>query len=486
MNRVVRGSIVALIVLSVGIVSTYAIEDNDGIGDPYYPALGNRGIDVQRYTLNVTALLPANDIQGEATLDILATERLSDFQLDFGGFRIEQLQVNGLDADYERRDRELVVTPNTMIEAGEEFTVTIEYEGVPGTREGNPSERLFGPGWRKYNGGVYVASEPDGASYWYPANDHPLDKATFRINITVPQDYTAAANGELLNTIDNGDTVTYEWGTDYPMATYLASVHITDFTVQESVSEGGVKIRNYFPTALAPRLANTFQEQGAMIDFFSEIIAPYPFEAYGAAVANTTFGFALETQTLSLFGKGIVQAPASDANDVIAHELAHQWFGNSVSVRHWRDIWLNEGFAMYFAALYLEHSQGKEAFDELMESYYASLSSVPRSNELAIGDPGKDNLFHGLVYVRGAWVLHALRLELGDEGFFDVIQAYYDRFKYSNAGIEDFIAVANEVSGRDLSDFFQAWLFEESTPEVSFKRVVVTYQITDAIGEAYS
>ena len=468
MSRNLRGFIVTVILVSVCALPSLAIEDNDGLGDPYYPSLGNRGIDVQQYTLNVTSLLPANEIQGQAILDIVATVDLTQFQLDFGGFQIDRLLVKGVDTSYERRDRELIVTLPSLISTGDTFTVEIAYQGVPGVREGNISESLFGPGWRKYNEGVYVASEPDGASLWYPANDHPQDKATFRINITVPEGYTAAANGELLNTVDNGDTLTYQWGTDYPMATYLASVHITDFIVQEDVSDGGVKIRNYFPSALAPQLEETFQDQGDMIDFFSEIIAPYPFEAYGAAVANTTFGFALETQTLSLFGKSIVQATATDANDVIAHELAHQWFGNSISVKNWRDIWLNEGFAMYFAALYLEHSQGKEAFDELMENYYTFISQPNSQNELAIGDPGKDNLFNGLVYVRGAWTLHALRLELGDEGFFEVIQVYYDRFKYSNASIEDFIAVTNEVSGRDMTDFFQSWLFEESTPEVEF------------------
>ncbi len=468
MSRNLRGFIVTVILVSVCALPSLAIEDNDGLGDPYYPSLGNRGIDVQQYTLNVTSLLPANEIQGQAILDIVATVDLTQFQLDFGGFQIDRLLVKGVDTSYERRDRELIVTLPSLISTGDTFTVEIAYQGVPGVREGNISESLFGPGWRKYNEGVYVASEPDGASLWYPANDHPQDKATFRINITVPEGYTAAANGELLNTVDNGDTLTYQWGTDYPMATYLASVHITDFIVQEDVSDGGVKIRNYFPSALAPQLEETFQDQGDMIDFFSEIIAPYPFEAYGAAVANTTFGFALETQTLSLFGKSIVQATATDANDVIAHELAHQWFGNSISVKNWRDIWLNEGFAMYFAALYLEHSSGKEAFDELMENYYTFISQPNSQNKLAIGNPGKDDLFNGLVYVRGAWTLHALRLELGDEGFFEVIQAYYDRFKYSNADIEDFIAVTNEVSGRDMTDFFQSWLFEESTPEVAF------------------
>ena len=474
MLRTLRFMLLALLLAIPGALTARGIGENNGVGDPYFPTLGNPGYDVLHYTLDVAAPFPQREISGYTLIEAQALVDLSRFNLDFAGFEIGEVTVNDLPAAYERADRELIITPQSPLPAGEVFVVGVRYAGIP--RQGLPnagaSARLpFAGGWYQHRNGVYVASEPAGASLWFPCNDHPSDKATYTFHITVPAGYVAAANGELLETAEQADdTVRYTWATRYTMATYLASVHIGEFALQEDVSADGVRIRNYFPYRDAARLEETFAQQAAMMDFFVDLIGPYPFEAYGAVVADTNFGFALETQTLSLFPRGIANDDPQNANDIIAHELAHQWFGNSVTPAQWDDIWLNEGFATYFAALWLEHSEGEEAFNELMENYYAIITQPQvRPNFEPLDDPGADNLFGLLVYLRGAWVLHALRLEVGDDLFTDIIRAYYERYQYSNASVADFLAVVRETSGRDdLEALLLVWLREPRVPEVEF------------------
>ncbi len=231
--------------------------------------------------------------------------------------------------------------------------------------------------------------------------------------------------------------------------------------MQTAEGPNGLPIRNYFPADRAEDGIATFAETSEMIAYFNEVFGPYPFEAYGAVVADTSLSFALETQTLSLFGKDVLDA-GSFAETVISHELAHQWFGNSVSLAKWQDIWLNEGFATYASVLWAEHQGGVAESKGEMNAYYTIISNQTRF--VPPGNPPQDDLFNGGVYLRGAWVLHALRLEVGDAVFFDILKTYYDRFKYGNAITEEFIALAEELSGQDLTDFFQGWLFDEEVP----------------------
>ena len=201
-----------------------------------------------------------------------------------------------------------------------------------------------------------------------------------------------------------------------------------------------------------------------MIAVFSDLFGPYPFEAYGVVVANVELGFALETQTLSLFGRDILSPFnfGTRAEEVIAHELSHQWFGDSVTPARWQDIWLNEGFATYAEALWIEHEEGEEAFENYMRTLYAVISQ-PQFTAGAISMPGvppPGDLFNTSVYLRGGWTLHALRLEVGDDAFFEILRSYYDRFKYSNVTTQDFVNVAEEVSGQNLDNLFNRWLYQ--------------------------
>jgi aminopeptidase N len=349
------------LLLSAGIVHAQSnpTAGSPGAGDAYYPELGNGGYDVQHYTLDLLVDMPTNLLAATATIDATATQDLSQFNLDLVGVKVVALTVNDTPADYVHSGHELIVKPAEPLPDAEPFNVTVKYYGRP---EGfTPEAFPMRIGWINYGSGLYVAGEPSGAATWYPVNDHPTDKATYTIRITVDAPYVAAANGVLAEVIDAGrGATTYVWEMQQPMASYLTTVQIADFERQEETLSNGVVIRSYFPAAFASQGRQTFQRQGEMLLYFETLFGDYPFDVYGAAVSDAMIPYALESQTLSMFGVGVLQRGAG-AEDVIAHELAHQWYGNSVSPAQWQDIWLNEGFATYAQWLWKEHAYGDDA-----------------------------------------------------------------------------------------------------------------------------
>jgi aminopeptidase N len=322
----------------------------------------------------------------------------------------------------------------------------------------------FPTGWIVYDNGIFVLSEPDGSASFYPVNDHPLDKANYTITVTVPKPYEVAANGILEETTDNGNTTTYSFTVRDPMASYLTTINIQDFDTETMTSPAGVPIRNYYASNLPDNINEPFARQGEMIDYFSELFGPYPFEVYGSLVMDTQFGAALENQTMSIFGIDMIDMEDIEGTEeVVAHELTHQWFGDSISVGDWSSIWLNEGFATYGEGLWNEYLYGRDGLDEWAAGIYDEVKEYPDFYPPP-GNPPGDDLFNGGVYLRGGLTLHALRLEVGDDVFFEILRTYYDRYKFGNAVTDDFITVAEEVSGKDLGDFFQAWLYDEQLP----------------------
>ena len=370
--------------------------------------------------------------------------------------------MNGQPTAFTREGLELTVLPAAPLPVGEPFTVEVAYEGVP--EPVSPSAIPIRMGWNRHPGGVYVASEPIGSATWFPVNEHPLDKATYTISVTVPEPYVVAANGLLMETIDNGSTLTYVWENDDPTASYLVTVNIGAFVLEEQEGPDGLPIRNYFPESVYEDAVFDFGRTAEMIAFFNEIFGPYPFDAYGVVVADQHLGFALETQTLSLFGLRHVDGMRSSENTV-AHELAHQWFGNAVSLADWSDIWLNEGFATYASYLWEEHDKGPDIFADMMHQMYMLLASA-QGLMPPPGSPPPGDLFNGSVYIRGAMTLHALRAEIGDDAFFELLPAYYEAYKFGNATTEGFIALAEEISGQDLGAFFDGWLYDIALPSI--------------------
>ncbi len=445
-----------------------------GLGDPLYPELGNGGYDVRHYALDLAYDPESGRLEGRATITAVATHDLSSFNLDLSGLEVVSVGVEGARASATRRGSELTLIPARALPAGETFTAEVEYAGVPAARDsGGPR---FRTGWTRGADGVFVFSQPDGASTWFPANDHPLDKATFSVRVTVPSPAVVASAGVLEAVVAEDGQQTYHWESRHPTAPYLLPLAIGDLRMTEESGPGGVPIRNFFDDDLAESRLDLFRRQGEMLEFFTELFGPYPFEAYGALVvdAHEPAG-ALETQTLATF-----TLPALGLGEVVvAHELAHQWFGNSVSVAGWEDIWLNEGFATYASWLWEEQARGSGAVRNRARAAYdlvsgrrliaQGLSPEEAAAEAAKrfpppGTPRPDDLFNPSVYQRGALTLHALRAEVGEEAFFGILRAFAAGFRYGNAATEDFVGLAEQVSGVALQDLFQRWLYEETVP----------------------
>ncbi len=433
----------------------------DGIGDPYFEDLGNGGYDVQHYNIALDVDMDANEISGSTTIDAIATQQLTSLNLELLGLVIEEISVNGEPALFERNGNELTIYLPQPFSQDASMQIVIGYYGTPGEGADNSSLPEYSEGWIYYGNGVVVAGEPTGASTWYPVNEHPLDKATYSFAITVDQPYEAAANGVLDGVEVSSSESTFRWVMDDPIAPYLVTLAIGEFHIEEDVGPSGVRIRNYFGVGVTEEVRDDFALQGNMIAFFEEVFGPYPFDVYGVVVHDRDLGFALETATLVVFGDGFTD------EYVVAHELSHMWFGDSVGLTVWKDIWLNEGFATYASMLWNEHAYGQDALDDEVRSNYEQLALYGEflSGE-PIGDPGADNLFGYDIYYRGALTLHALRLKVGDEAFFDILRTYSQRFAHSNATTADFITIAEEVSGQQLDEFFDAWLYQVDLPDI--------------------
>jgi len=348
------------------------------IGDPYYPNLGNGGYDARHYTLDLKVDVRRDTISGTVTMDAVATENLRSLSLDFASFRISAVTVNHAPAAYRHRSRKLCITLPHAVAAGQSIIVSITYAGTP-TLIATPSGD---GGWHGTGTGSFVTSEPDGAEGWFPVNDHPRDKATYTFRITVPRPFVAVANGLPAGTTAAGDAVTYTWQVRHSMASYLATVAIGRFTASRSTGPDGLPILSYYPPALATRAQAVFARLPALIAYFERILGPFPFEAYGMILEDTALPYALETQTRSLFGRAVLSYIPDRAQEGISHELAHQWFGDSVSLKSWRDIWLNEGFATYLSWLWLEHIRARDYLSAIMRGQYAYILEAPAYDTL--------------------------------------------------------------------------------------------------------
>lgn len=432
----------------------------EGIGDPFYPQLGNGGYDALHYTLELSIDPRNNTLAGNCTMQAQATQPLSAFNLDFFGLTIEGVTVNERKAKYVRNERELTIKPGELLDDGDTFMVTVTYSGSP--------ERLpsFGAWWSSgwYHNDeneVFTSSEVSGSANWYPVNDHPLDKASYSFRITVPKPYVVAANGLLQQEVDNGNTMTYIWEAAEPMASYVVGVNIAEYVIETKQGPDGILIRNYLPPDFPEASKAGINQTADMLAFFSERFGAYPFDAYGIVIVDFPDNgpAAMETQTLSQHEQDKFLFSLSEY--VIAHELAHQWFGDSVSLKNWQDIWLKEGAATYAGWLWLEYRNDGSLEAKVRRAYpMEAFSPNPP------GNPSPTNLYTNTIYDRSAMIFHALRLRVGDELFFQVLRTYLERFRYSNASTADFIAVAEGVSGQDLGEFFDAWLYAPQIPDI--------------------
>ncbi|MCE4944783.1 M1 family metallopeptidase [Streptomyces albulus] len=427
-----------------------------GIGDPYFPDLGNGGYTPLHYDLGVSYHPDSGRLDGRATVSARATQNLSSFDLDLQKLTVDQVRVDGRPARFSRTGDELVVRPGRPLARGERFAVTVVYHGVPQPLSG---PIVFGSqyGWMKTKDGVFVACEPNAASTWFPSSDHPAEKATYDIRIDAPKGLTGVSNGRLVGSGERGGRSWFHWRESRPMAPYLATATIGKFDVRTGTTPGGTPIYVATDPSLPTGKVDVYGITAEATDYWSKLFGPYPFEETGAIVDDMPqAGFSLEVQSKPAYS-------AVRNEGTIVHELAHQWFGDSVSVRQWKDIWLNEGFATYAQWLWSEHRGTTTAHDAFRKAYRAT----PADDafwKIKVSDPQRDTMFSDAVYERGAMALQALRERIGDRAFFRLLPAWTARHRYGNADTADFIALAEKVSGQRLGDLFHTWLDTQSRP----------------------
>lgn len=446
----------------IGVSSAVAQQPGaDGIGDSLYPQMGNGGYDVQHYTLDLTVDVDANTIAGTAVLEAVATQDLSAFNLDFNPLTIEQVMVNESGAAFSQYKGELTITPAALLMKGSTFTVAVTYYGDP-TRTALGADA--GEVWRNDGKSIYAFEQPSSAWVWYPVNEHPLDRASYTFRIRVAEPYQVIMNGLLEDKQENADgTVTYVWQAEAPMASYLVTLNIVqDFVSETTEGPNGLPITNYMPAATADQTSPAFARQPEMIAFFSDLFGAYPFESYGGLVVDFPFESALETQTLSVYDISIV-VDEEEGESTVAHELVHQWFGDYLALADWGDMWLNEGFATYYEELWNVHAGTTDSMGTAAQDWYATLEEDLDGD--GVNPPGKttpDTLFDDGVYIWGGLTLYALQQEVGDDVFAEIIKTYAQQYGGKNVTTADFIGVAEQVSGQDLSAFFDLWLYSDT------------------------
>jgi aminopeptidase N len=428
----------------------------DGVGDAYFPQYGNGGYDIGGYDLKLSYVPASGQLDGTATITATATQDLSAFNFDLANLVVSKVSVDGQAATSKATGSELTVTPAAGIAKGKAFTVVVSYGGKP---QPLTNDTLGVGGWLRTRDGAFALGQPESASTWFPVNDHPSDKATFALSMTVPAGVEAISNGVPGERATSGGKTTWRWAESKPLASYLAFVVIGQYRVRTSTHAGKPMIIA-IPESLPANgdAATSMAATAEVADFLATQFGPYPFDSYGGVVLDDNrVAYALETQSRPVYGNTFFLGRPNLT--VVAHELAHQWYGDSVAIARWQDIWLNEGFATYAEWLWQEH-KGERTAQQSFDRVYSGFNwSIPPAN------PGPDRIFGDAVYQRGGMTLHALRRTIGDQAFFALLKSWAAEHRDGNVRTEDFIAAAERASGgKDLGDLFDAWLFGKEKP----------------------
>lgn len=426
--------------------------------DPYLPDNGNFGYRVSRYALDLEYKVSSNRLTGTATITAVTLASLQSFSLDLAdNLSVTKVSVNGRrPAHFGASAGKLRIRLGAALPAGSAMSIVVRYGGSP-----RPIRTVWGEvGFEELSNGALVAGQPNGSPSWFPCDDHPSSKASYRIQISTDSPYYALAPGELVSRrVRAGQTVwTYEMPD--PTSTYLATVQIGNYEMHR-LPKAPVPMAAVIPARLRAAFDHDFARQPAMMKLFIKLFGPYPLSAgYTVVVTDDALEIPLEAQGVSVFGANHCDG-RHGSERLIAHELAHQWFGNSVTARRWRDIWLHEGFACYAEWLWSEHSGGPTAA-ELANLHHRRL--LVASQNLLLSDPGPRDMFDDRVYKRGALTLHALRGVVGDDKFFALLRDWTTRHRHGTVVTDDFTGLAANYADVSLRPLWEAWLYSRRVP----------------------
>jgi aminopeptidase len=433
---------------------------SSGGTDPYVPGHGDDTFDVASYDLELDYRVASNHLEARADLVVVARVQLDTVALDLAGLDVRKVTVDGLrPRKFATRGRKLVVKLAQPVLAGSRLTLAIRYGGQPG-----PLRSTWGEvGWEELSDGVIVAGQPSGAPSWFPCNDRPESKATYRLSVTAESSYVVIANGLLVDRRVGASRTTWVYEQDQPMATYLGTVQIGRYAIQELAS-APVPQHLVGPHGLMREVAADFARQPEMLSVFANLFGAYPFDAYTVVVVDDDLEIPLEAQGVSVFGRNHIDG-GRGLERLVAHELAHQWFGNSLTIGRWADIWLHEGFACYAEWLWAERSGGPTA-DQLAQRHLKALAGL--AQDLVVAEPGAEAMFDDRLYKRGALTLHALRILLGDKDFFVLVRDWVAGHQFGTVSTPMF----EEHAGRygAVSPLLQQWLHEPALPALKAAR----------------
>jgi aminopeptidase N len=462
-----RTSLLVICALTIGLVTAatpaYAASQFSpgapGTGDPYFPDMGNGGYDVGHYDIRLAFDPATKAINATTTIRARATQNLSRFDLDFQGpLRISRLSVDGRHAAFTRSGaQELVITPPHGLRKGRPFVVSVTYAGVP---EKVDDPALGVSGWVATKDGAVALNQPIGAATYFPVNDTPNDKATYAQSVTVPSGLTVLANGEPGRTTTHAGRTTFRWHMNRPMASELSMIAIGRYNVTHTVTADGLPNITAIGKSVdtQPGQGRVFNRTTAQIvRWESSMYGRYPFGSTGGILADVGVEYALETQSRPVYD----QTNSDVDGDLLAHELGHQWFGDSLTPVRWSDIWLNEGFATYSEWLYQEKFNGVPVSKTFAQAYAGEEDWTGK-----VADPGRDHIFDDLVYTRGAMTLQALRMKIGDHAFLRMLTLWPTTHRYGNVSTHDFIHFVEHLTHRNLDAFFHTWLYQPGKPNL--------------------
>jgi aminopeptidase N len=423
-----------------------------GIGDPYFPEDGNGGIDVRSYDVH-DAYCFSGVLTGWTTVTLRTTEQLSSFDLDFL-LPVQAVHLSTGRSTFSRPSRhELRIEPRHPIAAGTTVRVRVAYAGHPARLSWGGESNWVATGTE-----AMALNEPHMAPWWFPSDDHPLDKARMDLHITVPRSQQVVAGGRLVGVRRSSQHATYHWRAG-AMATYLAFFVAGRLVIRHGTDHGlpyYVAVSRDLPRPQRNAALRGLLRTPGIVRWLSRHLGPYPFSTTGGVVTSLNPGFSLETQTRPTYPEGVSRL-------LMVHELAHQWFGDSVSVHHWQDIWLNEGSATFMEHLWEEDHGGPSTSAWLHETFH--LTSADSSFwQLPVADPGAHDLFDWPVYERGAMTLAALRRRIGHDAFAHLLEAWTSGHRFGHGSTAQFEALATNISGQDLTSFFDAWLVQPVRP----------------------
>lgn len=430
--------------------TNWTAADDGIIEDSYAPELGNNGYDIKHYDISIS-LDPSKAFEildASVIISLITTQSLSEITLDFIGYEISEISLKESSAklNFERNNSKLVISLPQEVASNTSLEIQIEYSGTAITEPSRfidfaPSVGFFYPDGEH----MFIASEPDGARYWLPCNDHPQDKATYSFSITTPPNNRGIANGILKNEIINSDgTETYKYEHTNPMASYLATIIVGefDYVVQDEIQ--GIQINIYAPSSFANKAKSFHNDIIDSMQWMEEKLGPYPFESLGFVVIDAT-GFSLETQTMILIDDQMLDV------QTLVHEISHMWFGDSVSLSSWHEIWRNEGFATFIHTYYPLRNNSQNSVDSTFEQIRNWMNED--YSDFDLDNPPEGDLFHIAEYYKAAVMIYDLYNLIGEEAFYDGIQTYLREYEYNTASDEDFWAIMETSSGVELDQF---------------------------------